>query len=815
MKKQLLLFLLMMLPMVVMANKSGSCGNGVTFQLDEATGVLTISKTGDGNGEMTGSWEENSIIRTVIIEDGVTSICGWAFAGCTSLNSIQIPNSVTSIGNSTFYNCISLTSIRIPNGVISIGDGAFEKCTSLTSVVTPNSVTSIGQSAFRNCNGLTSINIGNSVTSISGNAFKGCSGLTFIKVEKDNPKYDSRNDCNAIIETTSNTLVLGCKNSTIPNSVTMIGSNAFEGCSGLTSVTIPNSVTRIGNSAFYGCSGLTSVTIPNSVKRIDGNAFQNCIGLTSVIIPNSVTIIGSSAFMGCSGLTSVTIPNSVTRIYGGVFSGCTGLTSVIIPNSVTDIGSSAFSGCTGLTSVTIPNSVTSIGNYAFSGCTRLREVSLSDGLETIGTAAFQGCTSLISLFIPKSVTSIQSETTTPVDNRYYYESLSIISGCKNLRSITVDKDNTTYDSRNDCNAIIETATNKLIVGCGKSTIPEGIESITCEAFQGCEELESIYIPSSFRVDYGYFGQFFSGCINLKSITVDKDNLQLDSRDNCNAIILTELDRLVLGCQETVIPNSVKAIGNFSFYHYNVFSPMTSLVINNSIEEIENYAFPGCMLENIILKNPQTRINSTSFSDATYQHAILYVPAGQRWDAIYSNGGWYRFNNIREIAMESRELSEARAYTLMNTNDFSLAVYDAVNGKVVNAKSLYDIDENNAKNSWQIVKNGDKKYLFNIGAGKYATISADGKLSLADTPVAITMTENEKGIILGDNRSQQWGFVVNENVKPYENLTAIEGITTDTTPNVYYSLDGQRLNQTKKGLNIIRTSDGKMRKLLVK
>ena len=146
----------------------------------------------------------------------------------------------------------------------------------------PNSVTSIGDKAFFLCSGLTSVTIGNSVTSIGEEAFFGCSGLTSLKVEEGNPKYDSRNNCNAIIESSINTLIAGCKSTTIPNGVTSIGRSAFSGCRGLTSITIPNSVTRIGDKAFYSCSGLTSVTIPNSVTSIGNAAFYGCTNLKRV-----------------------------------------------------------------------------------------------------------------------------------------------------------------------------------------------------------------------------------------------------------------------------------------------------------------------------------------------------------------------------------------------------------------------------------------------------------------------------------------------------------------------------------------------------
>ena len=139
-----------------------------------------------------------------------------------------------------------IKTVTIGDGITSIGDYAFYSCRGLTELTLPNSVTSIGNP--------------NSVTSIGNSAFGGCSGLEKITVDGGNKRYDSRDNCNSIIETGTNTLIVGCKNSVIPNSVTSIGDGAFRGCSGLTELILPNSVTSIGGYAFAYCSGLSKIT---------------------------------------------------------------------------------------------------------------------------------------------------------------------------------------------------------------------------------------------------------------------------------------------------------------------------------------------------------------------------------------------------------------------------------------------------------------------------------------------------------------------------------------------------------------------------
>ena len=315
-------------------------------------------------------------LTEIEIPSSVTIIGDYAFGYCSSITRIEIPSSVTSIGRYTFSNCTELKNIKIPSSITSIGNSAFSYCSSLTGIEIPNSVISIEDSAFSYCSNITSIEIPNSVTSIGDQVFYHCTSLISISVDIGNTIYDSRDNCNAIIKTTTNELIQGCKNTIVPSNVTSIGAKAFSGYSSLTNIEIPSSVTTIGSYAFSNCEGLTNIEIPNSVTSIGSYAFSNCESLTNITIPSSVTNIENGAFYYCIRLTSIEISSSVTSIGSDAFEYCISLTNITIPNSVTSIGDYAFSGCSSLTNVTIPSNVTSMGDYVFYNWTSSQTINI-------------------------------------------------------------------------------------------------------------------------------------------------------------------------------------------------------------------------------------------------------------------------------------------------------------------------------------------------------------------------------------------------------------------------------------------------------
>lgn len=302
-----------------------------------------------------------------------------------------------------------------------------------------------------------------------------------------------------------------------------IGNFAFENCSDLKSVEIPASVTSIGSAAFKDCSGLESMNIDEANTTYENPEGSNAIvekssktlvaGCKNTKIPDDVKIIGAYAFCGCSDLKSIEIPDNVSEIQVAAFDDCSNLTAIHIPAGVDKIALGVFMGCSNLNSITIDSanrSYESPGNanaIIDKGTMTLLEGSnntvIPEGVKRIWQNAFAERIHLKSITIPASVTSIVRMP---------------FSDCDSLEEIKVDADNAIFDSRNNCNAIIESATNTLIAGCGKTVIPEGIETIGDSAFERVKTLTHVTIPKSVTEIRGYA---FERCENLSTVNLQK------------------------------------------------------------------------------------------------------------------------------------------------------------------------------------------------------------------------------------------------------------------------------------------------------
>ena len=526
---------------------------GITYHLTE------ICSTG-----LTGS----SWLRSIVIPDGVTSI-GWrAFERCQQLESIELPEGLTSLGSMAFYSCTNLRKITIPASVTVIEEGTFRECPADTIIVKSMTPPALGERVYddalgRNHN-LLIVPTGSWETYMSATPWK-----SFLEIREEGGRSNVF-EVGGIryrqpsIESNELVVVAGGNyqgDMVIPGTVvydgkeyvvTAIGEGAFERCADLTSIVISEGVSMLSSYAFSQCTNLKSVTIPSTLEETAFYyAFDFCKGLENIVVADNHPTLESRG-------NAIIRKESLELIFG--------CKSTVIPDDVTGIAPHAFYN-TDIEEVKIPNSVTRIGEYAF-----------------------RHCDSLVSLHVGSGVVEFAYRT-----NGYGAEglgnqvcnALSSFSYCNNLRTIVVAKDNPLIDSRNGCNAIVETATNTILFGCNETAIPEGVSAIEFGAFTTCEKLEALHIPSS--LDSIPSGTF-SYCPNLTAITVADGNSKFDSRSNCNAIIETATGTLLRGCVNTVIPKDVEHIAAEAFYNCK---SLEKIVIPDAVQTIGYEAFYGC------------------------------------------------------------------------------------------------------------------------------------------------------------------------------------------------------------------------------
>ena len=554
----------------------------------------------------------------------------------TSFDELQYFTGLTRITHEEFNNCSMLASIILPPNIMSIEDNAFYKCSKLQHITIPKSVTSIGTYVFAHS-----------------------TELTAIQVENGNPVYDSRNNCNAIIETATNQLVVGICSSVIPNDVVAIDPYAFIYCDGLESIQIPASVTSIGKYAFSSCSRLATINIGEGVTSIDENAFSYCSALTQVTIPSSVTSMGHYVFCNCSGLKSVNFLASMNNISPGTFLYCTGLTSFTLSRSVTCIGEYAFGHCRGMTSLTIPSSVTHIANRAFEDCTSLTSVTIPSGVTYIGYGAFADCTLLTSVTIAQSVDSIDG-------NPFY--------GCPKLQSVVVDSLNPYYHSDDNNRAVIETATKTLVIGLANTVIPDDVVAIGAYAFSNCSGLTSIVLPDGVT-SIGYCA--FRQCYKLQSINIPSGVTSIGDGAFQVCYRLTSIN----------IPYGVTSIGRGAF---NGCSNLAAITIPSTVTSIGGSAFWGCGFTSIksYIKNVY-QTGENAFMNCS--NATLYVPQGLV-DVYRATEDWNRIRNIEEMPV----ILDVNGDGSVNIVDVS-SLIDRVLGSPSDEGCAYDVNNDEQVN----------------------------------------------------------------------------------------------------------------------
>lgn len=385
------------------------------------------------------------------------------------------------------------------------------------------------------------LNLPHTINSFDNYFFYECGDFDIknINVAENNPVYSSLDG--VLYSKNKDTLVYypsgkEASSYTVADTVKVLGINAFSN-SKLSEIILPKNLTTINNVAFQYCTNLQAITIPDTVTSINTGAFSYCESITEIVLPPNLTVLSPNVFSGCTNLKKITLSTNLETISPWAFSHCSNLSTIVFGEKLTTIEQRAFSDCTGLETISIPHGVTTIGSNAFGRCTNLKNV-----------------------YIPDSVTSVKA---------------SLFSKCDNIQCVIVDESNPIFDSRNNCNAIIETATNTLICGSSSAFIPDSVTHIGAYAFSWCNNLNEIFIPSSVITIESFA---FTACNNLRKVTFS---------------------------------SGIQNIGDHAFYETNI----ESVILPDSVLDIKLGLFQECAkLKSIVILNPNASFEESAWDE---------------------------------------------------------------------------------------------------------------------------------------------------------------------------------------------------------
>lgn len=609
-----------------------------SYVIDTETGKMTVSGSGSVLFNFSQAGGEGvpyrSIVKELVVEEGITEIANWAFADFEELESVQLPNSLTKICQSAFIRCVKLTKVNIPQGVKIIDASAFHSCSALSAINFPEGLTEIGSATFYGDEELKEIFIPSTIIHLGANAFKnsGVSKIVAYPSFLSAGTYDFYSTLPAaggkicILNGTGSAPTTMTSN--LPSTWTVENASVLTGSAGTSAtytlcptaglliisgtgdmiknlynvqnfidnrlavkkIVVEEGITNIGYHAFDGMENLQSVSLPSTLTSIQEGAFSECKSLTSIIIPKETTEIDNGVFNKCTSLQDVTLPSTASRLGTGAFSGCTSLKSIVIPSGIDHVSASCFYECTGLESVVIPEGVKQIDMRAFYYCGALKTLTLPSTLEgPLGISSFYACNSLESIVIPEGVTEIGE---------------SAFGSCDALKSVS---------------------------------LPHSLTRICTTAFRYCIKLESITIPENV-IFHTNDMSIFADCSALKSATILGET----------PILPNGLFEWCKALEEVKIPSSVTQIHTLAFYScealkaidlpagltslgQNVFFSCKSLqeiVFPAGITELRMGVIQSCSgLKSITFLSPTAPTVGTGALKYLGNTGTLYLPVG--------------------------------------------------------------------------------------------------------------------------------------------------------------------------------------------